>query len=232
MKYLDRILERLKATGDITSRKISSKKKQSENVTKDIKELMHIIGEPGQKPSFDHESLYQKWTSVYAFDMDILIMAARNASSKGKKYFSYLDEILTDWYNHKISTPADAKTYISQKQELDGFISAVFEAAGIPKRVTDAHRKIYAKWNTEWALSHDVILHAAEISFLSENPYRYLNSILSNWHNTGVKTLSDAQRETQKHAGGQSKTVGRASYERPIENLDHLAVDLFEDEGA
>ncbi len=235
MKYLDRILERLNADGDTTSRKISQKKEQSENITKNLKELMRIIGLASLKPSFEHESLYQKWTSVYAFDIDLLITAAKSASSKGKKSFSGLDDILTEWYNNKIYTPAEAKAYISQKQSLDTNIAEVFAAAGISKRVSDAHRKIYNKWSVEFGLSHDVIISAAEASSLSDNPYRYLNSILSNWHDEGVKTLADARKQADKFSGGKNtktKSSKTMYYERPTENYDHLAVDLFKDEGA
>ncbi|MDD5017321.1 MAG: DnaD domain protein [Eubacteriales bacterium] len=232
MKYLDRILERLKADGDTTSRKISEKKSQSDSFSKNIKELMHIIGEPSLKPSYEYESLYQKWTSVYGFDMDMLIMAARLSGSRGKKPFPYLDDILTDWYNNRVLTAADARAYIALRQTMDKRITAVFETAGIAKKVTDAHRKTYARWNTECGISHDAILLAAEISSLSENPYRYLNTILSNWHDAGVKTLADAQRETKKYSVKQNTASRRASYERPIENYDHLAIDFFKDEGA
>ena len=232
MKYLDRILERLKNDGDMSSRQISEKQRQNDTVSKNIKELMHMIGEPSLKPSYEYENFYHKWTSVYGFNMDILMMAAKLPSTRGKKTFPYLDGILTEWYNNRIASADDAEAYTAKKKTLDIRIAAVFETAGIAKKVTDAHRRIYDRWNTECGISHDAILLAAEISSLSENPYRYLNSILSNWHNAGVKTLADAQRETKKYSGKQNPRMQENYFERPTENYDHLAVDLFKDEGA
>lgn len=231
MKYLDKVLERLYSQGSTTSRKITEDKTISERSTKNIQELMRIIGEVNLKPSLEYESLYHKWTNVYGFDMDMLTYAARLSGSRGKKPLPYIDAILTDWYNKRILNAEGAKEYISERQALDEKIEAVFKAAGTPRSITDIHRKAYTKWNGEWGQSHDAILLAAEISSLSENPYRYLNTILTNWHSAGVKTLKDAQRETKKYSV-KSNTPERASFERPIGNYDHLAVDLFSDEGA
>jgi DnaD/phage-associated family protein len=231
MKYLDRILERLFAQGSTTSRKIAEDKTLSERSIKNIQELMRIVGEANLKPSVEYESLYHKWTNVYGFDMDMLSLAARHSGSRGKKPLPYIDAVLTDWYNKRISTAEGAKRYITERQAFDERIKAVFKAAGISRSVTDIHRKAYTKWNEKWEINSDAILLAAEISSLSENSYRYLNTILTNWHNAGVKTLKDAQRETKKYSG-KSNVSERASYERPIGKYDHLAVDLFNDEGA
>ena len=230
MKYLDRILERLHADGDTTSRRIAEKKQQTESASKDIQELQRIIGEAG-KSTFEHESLYRKWTSVFGFGMDMLCAAARLLTARGKLPFVYLDDILTDWFNNRITTPGDAERVIAAQKALDGRITAVLTTTGIGRAVTDAHRNAYRKWHEEWGISHDAILLAAEISSLSENPYRYLNAILSGWHGVGVRTLADAQRETKKHSVA-STPVKAGYFDRPTENYDHLAVNLFDDEGA
>lgn len=232
MKYLDRILERLYTDGDTTSRQITEKKQQTESATKDLQELLRIVGEPGSKPTFEHESLYRKWTSVFGYGMDMLCAAAKLLAARGKLPLVYLDDLLTDWYNNHIQTPEEAQRLIAAQKALDGRISAVLSAAGIERAVTDAHRKIYLKWSEEWGLSHDTILLAAEISSLSENPYRYLNSILSGWHNAGVRTLADAQQETKKRSVERTPASKAGYFDRPTENYDHLAVDLFNDEGA
>ena len=118
-------------------------------------------------------------------------------------------------------------------QRVDKRLTAVFEAAGITRAATEASRKLYTRWHEAWGLSHDVILLAAEISSLSENPYRYLSTLLSNWHEAGVKTLADAQRETKKR-GSRRLAAGAkpVDFAHPEEDYDRLAVNLFEDEGA
>lgn len=233
MKYLDRILERLKNQNCTTSRTITEAAAQSEASGKVIKELMHILGEVSQKPSFEHESLYQKWTSVYGFDAEMLLLAARSLGAPGRKPFISLDAVLTDWYNNRIMTPQEARRYMAAQSELDKRLTAVFEAAGITRAVTEASRKLYTRWHEAWGISHDAILLAAEISSLSENPYRYLNTLLSNWHEAGVKTLADAQRETKKR-GSRRLAAGAkpVDFAHPEEDYDRLAVNLFEDEGA
>jgi len=206
-KYLDRILERLHAQGSTTSRKISESKAHAERSLKNIQELMRILGE-----------------------LSLNTKAAKFLSTRGRKPLPYLDAVLTDWYNNRITSPEEADSYIAEQRALDDRIEAVFKEAGITRGITDAHRRAYLKWTNEWGISHDAILIAAEISMLVDNPYRYLNTILTNWHNAGVHTVKDAQRETKKYSV--SHASERESFERPIGNYDHLAIDPFADEGA
>jgi DnaD/phage-associated family protein len=229
-KYLDRILERLHAQGSTTSRKISESKAHAERSLKNIQELMRILGELSLKPPLEYESLYYKWTNVYGYNTDMLTKAAKFLSTRGRKPLPYLDAVLTDWYNNRITSPEEADSYIAEQRALDDRIEAVFKEAGITRGITDAHRRAYLKWTNEWGISHDAILIAAEISMLVDNPYRYLNTILTNWHNAGVHTVKDAQRETKKYSV--SHAAERESFERPIGNYDHLAIDPFADEGA
>lgn len=231
-KYLDRILQRLYTRGLITSRTIAESNIKNEDFSIAIKEVMHLVGEVSLKPSFEQESLYQKWTNVYGFDQRLIVYAAKSVSLRGKNPFASLDSVLTDWYNNRVLTPADARRHLSAQKEMDERITAVFETAGINRTPTEANRKIYTRWNEAWGIGHDAILLAAEISTLSDNPYRYLNSILSKWHEAGIKTLADAQRETKKNAGSSPAAAKAGYFNRPTENYDHLALDPFVDEGA
>lgn len=233
MKYLDRILERLKNEGTVTSRHIAERADRRDQQTGDIGALLHILGWHSTKPTFEDENLYHKWTVVYDFDLTVLETAARHASAQGKMPLSYLDEVLTEWYNKGITTAAAAKAHIAAQQAQDHKIAAVFKEAGIAKRrILPAHRQTYARWTREWGICDDAILLAAEISSTRDHPYQYLGAMLTAWHNAGVKTLSDAQRQWQTGFSISQPSAGRMMNERPTENYDHLAVDLFADEGA
>ncbi len=232
MKYLDSILQRLLQAGNTTSRKISESKQQSERMNTGIQQIMHIIGERSMSPNAAQKQLFQKWTTAYGYGMDVIGKAAEQASHRGKMPFSFLDTMLTDWFNNGVETADDAQAYMGGLQRNDAQIIAMFDAAGITKlRATDAHRRKYTLWREEWGMSAETILLAAEISSLKSKPYSYLSTILTNWHNAGVTSLSDAQKQTQSHAG--ADTIGNVgANKRPTKNYDHLAVDLFKDEGA
>ena len=234
MKYLDRILERLKDQNRVTSRTISEAAAQSENVARTLKEIMHLLGEPTQKPSFEHESLYHKWTGVYGFSAEMLLLAARQPGAHSRKPFVSLDAMLTDWYNNRIMTPQDAHQHMAEQAKLDKLIAEVFTAAGIVRGINDASRKLYARWNEAWGIPHDAILLAADMSLIADNPYQYLGKLLSGWHADGVRTLVDAQNQIKKKSNnvGQNLSAKPGYYERPTENYDHLAINFFEDEGA
>ena len=232
MKYLDSILARLKKAGNTTSRKISESRQSSDSQSKDIRELMHVIGDKKMSPNAAHKQMYQKWITAYGYDMDVLTLAAEQASKRGNMPFSYLDEILTEWFNSGIESADDANEYVGGQQRHDKHILDMFDTAGIKKlRATNAHRRKYALWSEDWGMSHETILLAAEISSLAGQPYSYLNTMLTNWHSAGVTSITDAQKQTSKRKKPQpSSNVG--TNKRQTTNYDHLAVDLFKDEGA
>jgi len=233
MKYLDRILYRLHSEGETTSRRISETAKDKDQENADIGQLLHMLGYTSLKPTFDNISLYQKWTTVYGYDMRIIEAAAKVASRGGKAAFSELDDILTDWYNHQIKSPGQAEEAASAQRSVDSRILAMFKEAGIPRRyVLPAHRKTYQKWREEWGICEDAILLAAEISSTRDNPFAYLSTILTRWHEAGVKTLRDAQSAFQQRFSGAPADAKSEINERTTGNYDHLAVDLFADEGA
>lgn len=230
MKYLDTVLFRLWQSGSTTSRTITESKTLADNMTKNIQEILHTMGETSVKPSAEHIKLYQKWTNAYGYDMKIIKFAAQVSSKRGRMPIKFLDDMLTDWFNNGIEMFEEAKTYVKLQQEMDKHILEMFDAAGITKLVvSEAHRRKYRLWSEDWEMSKNAILLAAEISSLANQPMSYLNTLMTSWHDKGVKTLSDAQQETQKR-----KTTGFdiKPATQPMETYDHLAVDLFSDEGA
>ena len=229
MKYLDSILYNLKEEGKTTSRSISESKSVKESTTKDLQKILNLLGETNLKPSAEHISLYQKWTTAYGYGMDVIEKAAAQAAKRGRMPIKYIDSLLTDWFNNGIETPQQAADYIQKQHKLDSKITAVLDAAGITKmNISDALRRKYTTWSEEWGISANAILLAAEISSLAAQPMSYLNTLLRNWHEKGVKTVTQAQKETQNR-----KTSGDSigTNKRPTQNYDHLAVDLFSDEG-
>lgn len=58
-----------------------------------------------------------KWTETYGFSMDIIDIALKNASSKNKVRFEYIDTILTDWHNKELTTVDQINAYISSFKE-------------------------------------------------------------------------------------------------------------------
>ncbi len=68
--------------------------------------------------SYEEEDIV-KWTENYGFSMDVIEIALKNASSKNKVRFDYIDTLLTDWHQKDLSTPDEVNTYLTSIKEKD-----------------------------------------------------------------------------------------------------------------
>ena len=68
--------------------------------------------------SYEEEDIV-KWTENYGFSMDIIDIALKNASSKNKVRFDYIDTLLTDWHQKELTTPEEVNTYLSSIKDKD-----------------------------------------------------------------------------------------------------------------
>ena len=83
--------------------------------------------------------------------------------------------------------------YISDNLAHDAVIKEVLTTLSIDRNVIKADRDYYAVWTENWGFTHDVIMYAASLSAGRNNALSYLNKILSNWNESGVKTLDKAK---------------------------------------
>ena len=133
--------------------------------------------------------------------------------------------LINEWKQANITAKADIMKYIRSQNKVDKKIEQFFECAGISKTISDIDRKNYMKWTQEQQLSHDVILFAAEISSITQNPLAYMNRILQNWASSGVTTLEMAQKQNLSIQGNK-KAVG--DYEQREYSKEHFERDRLE----
>jgi DnaD/phage-associated family protein len=90
----------------------------------------------------------------------------------------FMNEI--DWTRKKVE---EVKRFLGQ-----------FGAATIPQR------DLYVKWNQHWGMSHLLILRAAEETVRTNNPsFKYVDRVLEDWLQKGVRELSDVEKAVQMH---------------------------------
>ena len=70
-----------------------------------------------------------KWTENYGYDMDIIEIALKTASSKNKIRFDYIDTRLTDWHQKELNSPQEVNTYLNSLKDKDKKKKAVEQIA-------------------------------------------------------------------------------------------------------
>ena len=71
----------------------------------------------------DFEEAYiEKWVNDFGFGMDVIEIALKKTTSKTNPSFDYIDKIISDWHERKLTTEEQITTFMKeQKQKQKDF---------------------------------------------------------------------------------------------------------------
>lgn len=89
-----------------------------ENVKTLNKEIAQKLNLSRNLTQYDEEYV-QKWHDDYKYDMKIIEIALKKASTKNNINFKYIDAILSDWHEKSLTTPDDVNNYLNASQNRE-----------------------------------------------------------------------------------------------------------------
>ncbi len=223
MKYLDAILKSYYEKGVITSTGIDAYKRSQTSLNELLLSVLEALKYTRKRITPELENLYPAWREM-GFSHECILLACEQTASNMGRSVKKADMLLREWKDAEITEKAEILKFIRSQNKVDKKMQQVFECAGISKAVTEADRKNYIRWTQEQRLSHDVLLFAAEISSITQNPLAYMNRILQNWAQGGIDTLEKAQKQ---NLSIQSKKAA-GDYEQRNYSKDHFEKDRME----
>ena len=100
------------------------------------------------------------------------------------------------FYKEGFVTSDAIREYIERQIQNDEFIKKVLATVGINRYVSQNDREFYRVWCTEWGMSDDLILYAAELASTSRFPMQFMNKQLAKWRDSHITTLAQAKKST------------------------------------
>ena len=111
----------------------------------------------------------------------------------------YIEKVAISWAEEKINTIELAKAHTDQ---FNKSCYPVLKAFGLNGRNPGTVEKaMIVKWTNTYGFQMDIILEACDrtIRSIHQPSFDYADSILSNWKNKGVKSLSDIRSLDENH---------------------------------
>jgi len=143
------------------------------------------------------ELLYQ-----YNIDPPLIVEAFRYSKKQNKvrHILSYSAGVIRTWYDKGIFTVELLQEYLIKQGERYGLYSRVFKSLGFGSReASEAEMRVMDSWIDEFKFDLDLILAACQNSSRTANPnINYINGILKDWHQKGVKVVEDIEKLDQK----------------------------------
>lgn len=182
-KYSDLAIEQLKSEND------------------DISQIIFIVEQYLGKPlsSNDLNSIIY-WNEVLNMDNDLIDYLVENAVESGHKSIRYMEAIAIDWHKEGINSVEKAK---AENEKHSALFSLIYKAFGISGRTLASSERDYViTWSKEYGFDNELILEACKrtINTIHQPDFRYADSILKNWKNSNVTTMTDVQAQDDKRS--------------------------------
>lgn len=133
------------------------------------------------------------------FSADLIEYLLEYCVSNNHKSFHYIEKVGIAWHEAGITTPGQAKEYISS---FSNTYFAVMKAFGITGRTpAQTERDYIDKWTGTYGFRLDIILEACNrtISSIHQPSFKYADSILGRWKEKNIHSISDLKALDDAH---------------------------------
>jgi DnaD/phage-associated family protein len=112
-------------------------------------------------------------------------------------------------YSAGVSDPESLAAFVKNMDYELQKVREVLRLLGKYNNPTEPQRKLYRKWSRDWGFGHDVILMAIDETVGANNPsMRYLDAVLSKWHEQGAHTADQVRALKQKSRQARKPETG------------------------
>ncbi len=157
------------------------------------------------------------------FDSEMILLLFfyyfEKLDSVGKRLtVSYVEKSAYTLYNQGIRTSELLQSYIKESEAKNSNKYKLSRLFGTGERAfTKKEEKFFEKWLTVWAMPFELVEAAFEIAVNNTGKagLEYMSKILSDWHDSGITTVEQAEKANSDFRESQKK---KKFVEKPQEN--------------
>lgn len=145
-----------------------------------------------QLNSSDIQTLYF-FTETLKMSEDLIDYLFQYCVERGKTDFHYIEKVAINWVENGIKTPAQAKEFSYKYAKI---VYTVMKALGKSTVPTDEEATYVHTWSQDMGFTDELILEACKrsVTGTDKNRLQYADTILKNWKNSKVISLSDVTK--------------------------------------
>lgn len=192
--YLGGILSRLRAQQKTTG--IEAALREERDAAAPLKALLKVM-------KLQHVTINEGTMAVYR-DMSalypdaIILMAGKECAKRGAAFEDVMTT-LKNWKRNGLETAGDVSAYMKKIDDQNDFLLMLYEMLGITVKPNAADRRMAQKWLEQYAYDISFIVQCAPWAAGKDKPMMYLDTILTRFHEKGVRTIEAAQQERETH---------------------------------
>lgn len=192
-----------------------------------------MIGRPLSPTEMD---TYLGWVDEFGFSLEIITMLISYCVSKKKTSMRYMEKVALAWHDANLKNALDVESYLKAESKKWIIYKKILHTLGLNSDdVMDAHKSMMDRWMDDLGFDLDVILKACNECTLkiNEPSFPYINQILINWHNEGIRTIADFDKVKKKPHNKNNKSSYKVpknyfnSYSQRTYDIDELEKKLL-----
>ena len=133
--------------------------------------------------------------------VEVIIMLMQYAAGLGKCNIRYIEKMAISWADEEIMTLELAEKKIQKLTSGRSAAATIQKLLGLDEHSPTEKETEYAdRWMNTWKFSPELIRKAYEICVDAKGKYipKYVDSVLSRWHNSGIVTVEQADADQNK----------------------------------
>lgn len=148
----------------------------------------------GREPSTNEMFTYLDWVDDYSMPPELVILLIDDCYSRGKKDLPYLKQVAKNWFDAGINSLEKANEYTERHKEKWQKYSKVLNFLRVGRQPTAVEEQMLYKWFYEFSYSEEVVIKACSLTANTIKPsFSYLDKILTEWNNKGLKTIQEIE---------------------------------------
>lgn len=146
------------------------------------------------------KQVVQEFNLKYGWTTEFILAFLQLAFERGQNQHYAYQPLAKRVYETGVDTIEGLISFMNDLDWISYKVTEIKKCIGQYGGATRPQRELYLKWQNLWKFGHELILRAAEETVRTNNPsFKYIDAVLQNWHEKGVKDLNDAARAMQEH---------------------------------
>lgn len=183
----------------VTPRDMAAALEMDPNMKETISMVEHMMGKPLTRRETTSIFNFMDW---YGMDQSLVLMLFEYCISMDKRSFAYIEKVAQSWNRDGINDIKSAEAVIKQANAEKKFQGQCRKIFGLDRAFTPTELKYLNAWKSEMNFSPAMVEQAYDITVKNTGKlaFAYMNKILSNWYQKGIKTPEKIQEKDQRPA--------------------------------
>ena len=217
MAYLGGILERQHKLGHHNAPEVAGQLARESASAEPVRAIYQALGRRGIAPT-PEDMAWMEARAAEGASPELLTLAARTVHRTGGNSLDAVGRLWEAWHAKGLTDPAAVEGYLATVRRDDALLTTMLVACGEERRPTAADRVALARWRGEWGMPDDVLQLAASFAVGASQKVPFINRILAQWAQRGIRTAEAARADHAHHVGqGAGKAETRVA--RPVREV-------------